>query len=110
MGLILLLTLVTGQNKANMEYPHFDKVIHLLSFCVLTFFMIVGFIKQDRYSLLRFNATRYAILISIVYGVVLELLQWFISGRSLKVFDVVSDAVGCVLGYYLFVFVYRILK
>ena len=110
MGIILLLTLVTGENKANMEYPHFDKVIHLLSFCVLTFFMIIGFTKQDRYSSLRFNANRYAILVSIVYGVLLELLQWFISGRSLKVLDIVSDSIGCILGYYLFVLVYRVLK
>jgi VanZ family protein len=110
MAIIFLLTLVTGENKANMEYPHFDKVVHLLSFCALSFFMIVGFTKQDRYSLLRFNASRYAVLFSVLYGVVIELVQWVVPNRSLELFDVASDMVGSFLGYYLFVLVYRILK
>ena len=110
MVFILLLTLVTGENKTSMEYPHFDKVIHLFSFCALSFFMIIGFTKQDRYSSLRFEPSRYALLFSIAYGLVIELVHIAVPEREFQAFDLLSDVIGCFLGYFLFVLVYRILK
>ena len=110
MIIILLLTLVTGENRANMEYPHFEKVIHLFSFCALSFFMIVGFTKQDRYSRLRFDASRYGMFISMAYGLVTELIQIFVPQRQFEALDLLSDVLGSILGYFLFILVYRVLK
>jgi VanZ family protein len=110
MAIILLLTLVTGENKAKMDYPHFDKVIHLISFCALSFFMIIGFTKQDRYSRLRFEASRYAVLFSIGYGLIIEFVHIVVPEREFESFDLLSNVLGSVLGYFLFVLVYRVLK
>ncbi|MDB4835025.1 VanZ family protein [Cyclobacteriaceae bacterium] len=109
MGVILLLTLVTKHGTANVEYPHFDKVIHLVMFSVLSFLMIVGFTKQDAYSQLRFRAPIYAISIAILYGAVIEVIQAFVPNRDFELLDLASDAVGSFVGYYLYVLVYKIL-
>ena len=110
MAIILLLTLVTGENREHMEFPHFEKVIHLFSFCALSFFMIVGFTKQDRYTRLRFDPSRYAVLVSMSYGVIIELIQFIVIEHEFEALHLVSDILGSLLGYLLFVLVYRVLK
>jgi len=110
MLIILLLTLVRAENETSMEYPHFEKVIHLFSFCALSFCMIVGFTKQDTYSRLRFEAPRYAVFISIGYACLIELIQFSISRETFGAFDLLSKSLGSLVGYFLFVFMYRVLK
>ncbi len=109
MGIILVLTLITNQGTASEEYPHFDKVIHGVMFCALSFFMIVGFTKQDTYSRLRFKPVQYSLLVSMLLGIIIECVQLFVPNRSFEVYDLVSDGVGSAMGYYLFVLIYKIL-
>ena len=109
LGIILLLTLITSQSATTSEYPHFDKVIHAGLFCALSFFMIIGFTKQDTYSRLRFKAVPFALAASFLVGLSIELIQLFLPHRSFEVYDLVSDGVGSVLGYYLFVLIYKVL-
>lgn len=93
-----------------MEYPHFEKVIHLFSFCALSFLMIVGFTKQDTYSRLRFAAPKYAVLVASIYGLIIETIQLAVPHRQFEWLDLLSDIIGSVLGYFLFVLIYRVLK
>jgi len=109
MLIILLLHSVTGENHTNVDLPHFDKFIHFGMFAFLSYLMVIGFSKQDRYSHLRFNAPLFTLIIATVYAVLVESIQLFIPIRTFDLLDLVADLVGNVFGYYLFVFVYKVL-
>jgi VanZ family protein len=109
MFVILLLHLVTGEVHANVDVPHFDKLVHFLMFTFLTYLMVIGFSKQDRYSKLRFKAPMFTILVVTAYAIIVESIQLFIPIRTFDSLDLVADLVGNISGYYLFVFVYKVL-
>ena len=109
MLIILLLHLVTGEHHSNVDFPHFDKFIHFGMFAFLSYLMIIGFLKQDRYSTLRFKAPMFTLLVATIYAVLVESIQLFIPIRTFDFLDLVADLVGNVFGYYLFVFVYKVL-
>ena len=109
LGLVIVMTLITNQEVANEEYPHFEKVIHAVMFCVLSFFLIIGFTKQDKYSRLRFRAVRYALLASLIIAIAIESLQIALPERTFYLYDLVSDVIGAFVGYYVFVLIYKVL-
>ncbi len=108
--IVFLLVLITGENIASMEYPHIDKVVHVLLFSALSFMMNSGFVKQDRSMKLRFKAPIYAVSLAALAALLIELLQWAVTQRPFDGFSFLSDLVGCILGYFLFILVYQILK
>ncbi len=78
-----------------------DKIIHALIFAVLVFMFcrpiqLKGFLTN--------LVTKIYFLIAIlgtVYGFVMELIQkWFIPGRAFEGLDILADAVGCFIGYF----------
>jgi len=79
-----------------------DKLAHAFVFLVLTFLMINGFSKQFRFPRLRTNAVLYALLISCVYAISLELMQFLSTARTVDFFDAVANLTGCTLGFGLF--------
>ena len=85
-----------------------DKGVHSFLFCVLSFLLIVGFLKQSEYTFVHFNAISAAIVISVVYGVAIECLQLVVPGRFFDWFDMLANAFGAVVGYGLFFLVYKL--
>lgn len=85
----------------------FDSFAHIFLFSVLVFLMIVGLKKQFSFPQFRHYAIRYAFLISLIYGAIIELLQhYFIYGRDGNMVDFVSNSIGCLLGIIFFKWVY----
>lgn len=108
--IILLLILMPGKDMPDTDIWSiltFDKFAHFFVFAVLVFLLIVGFIKQHTYIRLRFNAVRSALLISIGYGLLLEIGQSLIAGRTFDLTDVLANMIGCFLGSLLFYMVYK---
>jgi VanZ family protein len=86
----------------------FDKLAHLGVFCVLCFFMIVGFTKQYAIPRLKKNPVTYSLIISASYASVLELGQSIIPDRYANFYDMAFNLTGVLIGYILFLLVYKL--
>lgn len=85
-----------------------DKLAHAFVFCMLVLLMIIGFIKQSRYSWLRTNAVKYSLIISLACAIILEILQFLSTARMVEFFDAGANIVGCVSGWLLFLAIYKL--
>ena len=104
--LILILCGLPGNNFPKLSFLEWlrpDKIVHLILFGVQTFLFIIGFSRQDRFLNLRTNAIRWGVLLSISYGVLVEIMQATIFiGRSGDVRDAIANAIGALIGLYCF--------
>ncbi len=107
--LIAVLVLLPGQNLPNLGESLFsvDKLIHAFLFMVLTFLMIVGFIKQSAYPALRNKALLYAFIVSINYALLVEVLQLISPDRMFEIPDIVANASGVFAGILFFFALYK---
>ena len=85
----------------------FDKFVHTMMFGVLSLTLITGLRKQDLSATLRRKALLVAGGFSVLYGVVIEILQFLMdTGRVAEFQDLLANTVGCALGIYFFRLVY----
>ncbi|MFN6945046.1 MAG: VanZ family protein [Cytophagaceae bacterium] len=108
--LIVFLTLFPGKEMPEMtiwDMVSFDKFAHMFVFAIFTLLMIVGFSKQYTYAVLKRHPVRSALLVSIFLGGVIEIAQSIIPGRGFDYLDFVADALGSLLGYVAFYFIYQ---
>jgi VanZ family protein len=106
---ILILTGIPGNQIPRipdfLEWLSPDKVVHLIMFGLLSYFILYGNRRQYFKSKKRSFYIINAILISAAYGVVTEILQVYVfSGRSGNIFDASADLLGALIGgvaYYL---------
>lgn len=75
-----------------------DKLQHILAYCVLAMLLYLTLIIQNKFPLLKRNAIAFSIIILFGYGVLDELHQLLIPGRSGEVMDLVADVVGGIIG------------
>lgn len=76
-----------------------DKLAHAVVYAVLAFLLSVGLRKQYERFLLRHYHLMIAFLISISYGLLLELLQDFMTmGRAGSLYDQLANMAGAVVG------------
>jgi VanZ family protein len=89
------------------KFLQFDSAAHAFVFLCYTFLWGVGFSKQRHSDFLRRNAIIIAATSGVLYGILIEILQYYIFiGRSCEFSDMVSDAVGCGIGFLVFRGVY----
>lgn len=104
---ILVLCGLPGDQFAKSKLEHADSVIHLFLFGVLFFLLSVGFIKQTTYRQLRSHTLRKVFIITVAYGVIVELLQATIFvGRSIELSDMLFNALGAFIGMMVFMSIY----
>jgi VanZ family protein len=90
------------------DFLSFDKIVHFFVFAVLTFLFILGFSKQYTYLFFRYNAVLLAVLISTLYGIIIEIGQTFIPERGLEFSDILANSVGVFAGWFVFYLIYKI--
>ncbi len=79
-----------------------DKILHAIIFALLVFFFcrpiqFKGFLTSIVTKLYFLIA-----IIFVIYGVIIEFIQdWFIPNRSFEGYDILADAIGCFIGYYI---------
>ena len=82
-----------------------DKIVHLVLFGVLSFFLIRGFTGLDVNSIWTNNPKIVSIVLASIYGVVIELLQeYFFEDRHGDVYDSMADAFGAFIGLWFYNF------
>ncbi len=80
-----------------------DKIVHLLIFGILCFLMIRSFKLQQSSSYLRNHAGILALLLSISYGILIEILQATVFiHRSGDVRDAIANSIGAFIGLWAF--------
>ena len=110
-AVILLTTLLPSTSLPTSlsiwELLSFDSFAHAFMFCVLCFLMIVGLSKQYTYPRLSNYAVRASLLISTLFGILIEVTQHFlVYGRQGDIIDVLANTIGCLLGMLLFKLIY----
>lgn len=86
----------------------FDKFAHLMVFALLTLLLIIGFKKQYTFINFKNNAVLLALIISAVYGILIEIAQSLIPGRSIEFADLIADFGGAFAGWGIFYLVYKL--
>ncbi len=82
-----------------------DKLVHLVCFGGLAFWVAFG---VEGLSPKRLWQILLPVIIVSVYGVVDEVHQSFVAGRTASVFDWLADTIGAVMGSFVYVWVLRI--
>ena len=84
-----------------------DKLAHLICFAILSLTMAAGFRRQNLFGGLNSHPFRYAILIGVIYGGVLELIQGAVfEERHSDVYDFVANSLGVIFGIVIFRIIY----
>ena len=108
---ILLLSSLPSDNLPGSSVEGIDKVVHFTLYLLLSHMLIVACKKQIRFTNLRISATKKAVIISVCYGIFMEVLQGtvFVS-RSIELLDIFANSVGALAGVLSFKLVYGNLK
>jgi VanZ family protein len=80
-----------------------DKCLHFIAYLVLVF-LLWSAINPDRKVNWRKAAVRWVLLVTVCYGVIDELLQSVVVGRSCDAMDFLADLVGALTGLILLAF------
>jgi VanZ family protein len=90
-----------------LELVEFDKIVHVILFGLLVTSLTIALRKQSRVSWLRNNAMLIALAFSILYGCVIESIQFFVvPERTGELDDILANVLGSVLGIVIFRFIY----
>ena len=80
-----------------------DKITHLLIFGVLCYLLLAAFYHQASPGILRNHAVLWALLITIGYGILTEVLQVYVFVKRFgDVRDALANALGAVGGWLTF--------
>jgi hypothetical protein len=104
---ILSFILLTLPGSTVPRYPwlatiHADKWVHIGLFGMLCLLSMLPFLTSGHSSQQRLNWFLFIAIGGTLYGILMEFVQerWVIN-RSFEYGDIVADALGCVLAYYL---------
>ena len=82
------------------KIPHQDKIIHSIIFFLLVYLFCRPFkvIEMPKAKVASWFLS--IALYGLVYGISVEFIQkYFVSNRSYEIWDIVADAIGCLIGY-----------
>jgi VanZ family protein len=104
--LIAFLCLITFNDLPDIEVKSADKFIHVLFYFVLT--MLWGLHSMLKLSGIRISKIVLFVILSICYGILLEILQGTLTTtRHADVLDVLANSTGALLALLVFVFIKR---
>ena len=106
-ALIMILIFINSSmsvdlGEAEQLVPHIDKILHFITWTILSFCLIFSFHsfildRKQRFTY-RFLAV---LLIAICYGLFDEVHQFFVPTRTMDFYDFLTDAIGSVTGGFL---------
>ena len=97
---VAFLCLYPFQSDKQSTIPHFDKVIHVTLFLVLSYFWMRGLSAQNQFKKVQEKAVLITVITAITYGVLIEILQEVMHlGRSFDAWDIAADSLGVMLAF-----------
>lgn len=74
----------------------FDKWVHIGLFAVMVVLWCWGLLQKNKKHFVLIAG------VALVYGIVMEFVQqYFVSNRSFDIGDIIADAAGCIIGYFI---------
>lgn len=98
---IMVLTFTPGPNLPPLphwELISFDTFVHTVIFGVLIFLLANTLKRLDSDSFLSKYQLLVALLLAFAYGVLIEVIQPYIPGRTFDYYDILSNTIGCFIG------------
>lgn len=95
---ILLFTLTSLPSQSVPSVGVNDKVEHLLAYFGLSFLMYLALLFQKKSITLKKNALLFTLLFVLGYGILDEVHQLLIPGRSCELLDFMADMLGGIIG------------
>jgi VanZ family protein len=92
--IVLVLTLIPGKELPDVPIFGIDKFVHVFIFGLLMVLTTYGLSK----ILLR-NPALMSALYTCAFGIMVELIQPYVPGRSFSYFDILANMMGVVAGY-----------
>lgn len=84
-----------------------DKFVHFVMYVVLTNLLIVGIKKQFTCRRVRYSAVVVSAILSVVFGITMEVLQELVTDyRDFSFWDIVANVIGALGGIGLFRLLY----
>ena len=106
--ILFILTSIPGNQITTFGVS--DKIKHAGAYFVLTIFLFLTLHFQNKYPKLKTNAGIAALIISLIYGVIDEVHQLFIPGRSGDMYDWLADLLGTIIAVAVVQYVVKISK
>jgi VanZ family protein len=105
---ILVATLTPGKSLPSSSLFKFDKLIHLFIFFGFTWLVLRGFyLRATNKNPLRGILYLLIALFTILFGILIEIIQNYIPDRSADINDVIANTSGVFLAQLLFYFTHR---
>lgn len=96
LAIVCLIQISSAVNSVGLNIPYGDKIFHFLSYLVLTALWYNTFLYN--FNLSKKKALIYAVVISIIFGILIEVLQGTITTeRSSDINDVFANSIGVLL-------------
>lgn len=91
------------------EIISFDSFAHFFVFGVQALLLICTFIKESRFTALRRYAVSAACILTVLFGIAVELLQMLMhAGRQADLVDVLANTIGVGCGLMAFYIIRRL--
>jgi VanZ family protein len=110
-SLVIMYLSLSGTEELGSSFfsriPHFDKIAHLLMY--FGFMSVIIF--ENRKTLRTFRKLLLAAIIPFLYGLLMEILQVYITqNRSGEFYDALFNLIGILLSVFIYkLFIYRII-
>ncbi|MEK9649487.1 MAG: VanZ family protein [Gammaproteobacteria bacterium] len=86
----VLAIIPTSLNSSISFIPFQDKVIHLMTFFLLSVATLYAF---------KITQFFYVFIYIVCFGIGIEIVQYFISYRSSEILDIFADIIGALIGF-----------
>lgn len=102
-ALLILVACIVPANKVHRSFllniKHADKYLHFIMYFVFSVILYIDFHKYYRLPKNRQLTFLYIFAISLFWGIIIEIIQYFfVSGREGSIVDVLANAGGIIAG------------
>ena len=101
MALIYYSSSICGEDIPKIDIPNIDKLFHFIEYFILGAILVRAFANSSDKAGFKLILLL-SIMIASTYGILDEFHQRFVPGRTLEIFDVLSDIIGSFFGALLY--------
>jgi VanZ family protein len=104
--IVLILSVLPAGGAMNIKISNIDKIVHFL-----LYFLIVAAMFFDNFLNRKKNISKKKLIcffiFAIIFGTVIEIIQYFLPFRSAEWLDLLSNSLGAILGIILISIFYK---
>ena len=94
---IMATSILPGDAFPDIDIRFFDKIVHFTKYAILAILMVSGVNYSYKYYT-PLKKVLFMLILAGGYGILMELVQWFIPNRVPSIWDVVANVAGILTG------------